>query len=563
MDMFIEYTFENEKRTIVVTMPDATNRAKPLILLLHGLLGNTKNMSNPEDQAHIYDGNARLPADSDQGWASTPGIGLYSIDIDPQKKDVTGWKPFLEAHGFRTAVYDQVDSGGFLARPIQELAVVAERLLQKKADLPPLQEEADLPAKVVILAHSRGGLLARAFLKNTSSSPAAAAFIARVSQVITLHSPHLGTNLANVGAAVEAAIDTLGVGHSMDTVNALKSFRDQVKSQAIQELRVGSTFLGQLSNGETALPGVEYHTFGGTRVSYARVLAWTYTPASAVPHIRLQNGSLTTQFHHVITPTLAPVLSPIFDSLPDLTEEITPGRGDMLSADSRDHLPFSIRHTNALNHAEALWDPNLQRQVLGLLRELRLRISVTPAAIVAGRTATITVHAEDAYDRMRQQGDVYVAEALAGRTDIPFDVTLHQPSMAVVRVPGYPDAPFDLPVVLGTMRISVAPAPMPLGTPAQITINVSDATTGLPIPQAVVHIENPGQLRTDPQEPPEGHPCNRPFEYTFRPRISRAFNHASGEYITTMRYPTAYVDAADYRRVEVDWSFLPVEVVVG
>src|SRR5205823_364724 len=45
--------------------------------------------------------------------------------------------------------------------------------------------------------------------------------------------------------------------------------------------------------------------------------------------------------------------------------------GDILTTDTGARLPYSPHRTNPLNHAEALWDPNLQQQVLGTLSVLR------------------------------------------------------------------------------------------------------------------------------------------------------------------------------------------------
>ena len=53
--------------------------------------------------------------------------------------------------------------------------------------------------------------------------------------------------------------------------------------------------------------------------------------------------------------------------MPPFTPEVTEGQGDLLVADQNAHLAFSIARTNALNHAQALWDPGLQDQVLRIL----------------------------------------------------------------------------------------------------------------------------------------------------------------------------------------------------
>jgi dolichyl-phosphate-mannose--protein O-mannosyl transferase len=51
--------------------------------------------------------------------------------------------------------------------------------------------------------------------------------------------------------------------------------------------------------------------------------------------------------------------------------ELIHGLGDVLTTDDGAHLPFAAHHTNAINHAEALWNPGLQQQVLGVLASIR------------------------------------------------------------------------------------------------------------------------------------------------------------------------------------------------
>jgi len=347
----LPFQFAGQTKQIVVTEATATNQTKPLILLLHGLSGNQHNMWDPNTDN--YNRKAPFPPDQDLGWMSWPAVGIHSFTLDPRFGPMKGWKPVLEAQGFRTAVYDQIDGDGLLARPVQELAVVVQTLITNA----PM-------AKIVILAHSRGGLLARKFIKINKNT----ALTAPLTKVITLHSPHSGTNLANLANDVKAAIATLQAAFGNIVLDALAWLRDTVSKPSFQELAVGSPFLTDLANGETPLQGVTYHTFGGTSVAYSRVLSWVYTLDSSIPHFSWSwSSGLVTQFHHVIKLIETPVISPILESLPDLTDEITPGKGDMLTSNGRDHLGFSVHHTNALNHAEAQWDPGLQSQVLQIL----------------------------------------------------------------------------------------------------------------------------------------------------------------------------------------------------
>ena len=62
-----------------------------------------------------------------------------------------------------------------------------------------------------------------------------------------------------------------------------------------------------------------------------------------------------------------PIVSPVANSVPPFADEITEGKGDILTAQDKTTLPFAVHRTNPINHAEALWDPGLQSQVLAIL----------------------------------------------------------------------------------------------------------------------------------------------------------------------------------------------------
>jgi pimeloyl-ACP methyl ester carboxylesterase len=326
---------------------------KPLVLLLHGTGGRIDDMTDPvgpsgPDSHYDYDG--PLASDRTIGWRDYPGIGVWSFTLDQMKpKDrITSWQQILAAHDFPTAAYSQVDNVGLLQRPSDELAVIFAAIAKRP-------EFAN--SRIVLIGHSRGGLLARKFLKDHPE------FAPRVSKLITLHSPHLGSQLANVANAFKDAIEGLESVFGSVVTEALGGILDLVDSPAYQELAVGSAFLTELANGETAYPEIEYYTFGGTSPLLTRFLSWVYTIGSAIPQWHLP------PFHHRITLGEIPVVSPVLNSLPNIADEIAEGKGDILVADGRAHLDYSVRQTNGLNHAEALWDPTLQAQVLRILGE--------------------------------------------------------------------------------------------------------------------------------------------------------------------------------------------------
>jgi len=320
---------------------------KPVVVLLHGNGGNSDHMAAPDrSPGENYDFRSSLPPTRTIGWRSYPGVGVWSFELDPTKT-VRGWQPVLNQNGFRTVNYSQVDPDGLLARPVLELTGIVRALVAALPD-----------AHFAFLAHSRGGLLLRKFLKDTANDPA---IKGRVAFAITLHSPHGGSELATVANAVNTAVASLRstFGSFVDT--ALGWLTDIVNSPSYQELRVGSPFLVSLAQGEAPVPGVAYHTFGGTSPLLTRIRSWVYTVSSAIPQWHLP------PFHHRITCIEVPVASPILNSLPNLTPEITEAEGDILVADVRAHLSFSLQHTDGLNHAEALWDSGLEAQVLRIL----------------------------------------------------------------------------------------------------------------------------------------------------------------------------------------------------
>jgi pimeloyl-ACP methyl ester carboxylesterase len=339
----VEYVFEEVERTVSVT---EGNPDLPMVLLLHGAMGTIRDMIAPADGPdNNYDHLAPLGGEIAVGQRAYPGIGVWSCCSLDDKKEVRSWRDVLVLHKFSTAAYSQVDNGGFLERPARELVEVVRAL-----------GRAYPKQRFVVLAHSRGGLLTRLFLK---SFPRDAA---RVTTVITLHSPHEGSSIANLANTVRELVEALQDVFGDVVVDALGWLLEMTDRDAWRELAVGSQFLTDLAANEQAMPGVAYHTFGGVSVRLTRIRSWVYTLESAIPKWQWP------PYDHSRVEIEVPGASPAADSLPNVIEELSEGRGDLLTADSRTRLPFAVGHqTNPINHAEALWDPILQAQVLRIL----------------------------------------------------------------------------------------------------------------------------------------------------------------------------------------------------
>jgi hypothetical protein len=260
--------------------------------------------------------------------------------------EVVSWRELLTRYQYRTAVYSQVQPTGFLAEPTRELAIVMQTLYGHWPQ-----------SRYVLLGQSRGGLLARNFLKE---SPRLAGPIAKV---ITLHTPHTGSSLATIASTVRGWIDELERVIGDLAMTLLGWLYDLARSDAYQEMAIGSPFLGELAAAEPPPKHIAFYTFGGVSVRLSRLLLWAYTLESSIPQWHWP------PYEHTRTMAELPGLSPVADSLPNVIDELSEGRGDLLTADARTRLPFATHQTNRINHAETLWHPRLQAQVLRLLGE--------------------------------------------------------------------------------------------------------------------------------------------------------------------------------------------------
>jgi predicted esterase len=470
----------------VVEVTEPLPAGVPLVVLLHGLGGNALHMTDPSSSPDlmpvIRNLNAPVGGATDRGIQFVPGIGAAGFEIDPTMT-VRGWRGALNAAGFPTLSYTQVSPGGTLAPNLMQLQTIAAAVL----------EDPDIkPLPLVFLGHSRGGVLARQFLVGAAANPS---FMSRVRACITLHAPHTGSALANAAVSVDGALaglQTTFTGMGLPAASALLGMaRTVVGSPAFPELAVGGATLASIAASEP-VAGVEYHTFGGTSTHFARLRAHAFTPESALPipipllpfplfhwtTVPVQVGIPVDPLSFVpIVPTVIE-LQLLLSALTAMAPELQHGSGDLLVADARAHLPFSLtRTTNPLTHAEALYDLALQGQVVGILQRFRppvvtgrasVRISPFPARQVL---AQHTVFAEDATTGAPVAGTVVVrdpfgAVAFQGPVGTAFsfsfaprkvrtfdpethhwDTTTIPPTAEADLVPPYPDMDVDLGLV--------------------------------------------------------------------------------------------------------------------
>jgi hypothetical protein len=302
-----------------------------------------------------------------------PNVGVYKVGKSKwlygseQNRaawdKANNWFDFLVQRGFTVATWSQNQLTMADAMPSAREAF--DSLLAQSAAASPAA-----PPPVALIAHSRGGLVIRQLLKEKGSRD-------RVKWVITLHSPHAGSELGRTPGKLASEIVDLIDCCAPPLITA--PLKPQLKALAVEamrpmtkllmddesrELSPGSPLLRNLAEGEKKLEDVTYYTFGGTNPRVYRLYTWLFDAESAVPQYSVKRGQY---FVWRVKPAEIAGVSPILDKIRDFAPEVVPGKGDALVSDASSRLPWSIHTTTELNHAELLWNKPLMGKVAGLI----------------------------------------------------------------------------------------------------------------------------------------------------------------------------------------------------
>ena len=348
---------------------------RPAVLLFHGLHQGEWNWTVPASHEQMtYDYNqSPKPVSAKK---ESPGVGIFKIgksdQIPAAEVNANNYVALLKQQGFTVATWTQ--RGPSFERAYQSAVEAYNHFRIDTAALNPAS-----PPPIALLAHSRGGLVIRRLLKEQEKD------MGRVRWVITLHSPHHGSEMARAASQIVAEVTDLAAPLPLpqetktqlrdlvvEAARPLTKFVTENTSAGggdeSRELMPGGPLFRALESGEKQLSHIKYYTFGGTNPRYYRLYMWMFTAESAVP----QFSGFDKYFKWEANPVEIAGLSPMFDKLRDIVQEIKPGKGDGLVTDVSAQLPKAIfsnvtHATNNLNHAEVLWDPGVQQQVLKIL----------------------------------------------------------------------------------------------------------------------------------------------------------------------------------------------------
>lgn len=376
----------------------AGDKGKPAVLLVHGLAASRTHWTSPADTWSIKRSHFKhWKAPKDQaGKSKLPKVkgDVRSIVISAVDKhadeDGSFWK-YLVGQGYTVATWNQVPCMDTDDQPSQKCLnsdVFDAAYPTAKEALAYLATQTT--EDIALVAHSRGGLIGRKLLKEPAE---ALPPVARVKWLITLHTPHHGSSMATKGNEVQKALKSPLKGVDLDFVPSL--LRDAAKKllpdgaeklaktidvvvvltglTGARELDANGKLYKDLEAGEKKRAGVKYFTFGGTSPRVARLWARQYSDAG---------------FEWKTKP------KELLDFPGDLKapfDEMKKG-GDLLVTNDSAKFSFADKHyENKLNHAEVLWNKDVQKKVAALL-------AVEPAAGEEAEAVAGTGDVEDDAD---------------------------------------------------------------------------------------------------------------------------------------------------------------------
>lgn len=253
----------------------------------------------------------------------------------------------LEAAGYTVITWSQRRPVGPAAQAVAELRQVAEMLL-------------DVPHRgLVIIGHSRGGLIARAALGEGDFPPPGE----ELRGLFTLCAPHAGSELSRWAVYVSALTSRLNMGldfmnsrlspastpKSGDAENrrsikaAIKGMLDFLESRGVRELLPDSEFITSLP---PERPGNAYcFSIGGTNPALLSIPGLFDFPSI---------------FQKIIPVKLYPA-------------EMSVGKGDGLVTARSARMPFADEHRNYdLNHAAVAVDSRVRHAVMRRIKRFCL-----------------------------------------------------------------------------------------------------------------------------------------------------------------------------------------------
>jgi pimeloyl-ACP methyl ester carboxylesterase len=273
-------------------------RGRPLILFIHGMGMDAGIWSKPAE-ARVLGGLYPL------------GV-LFNNACDGM---ITSFAD-LKERGYPVLAWSQSRPAGPVEAAVEELSALVDEYKDHSSE------------GIILIGHSRGGLVARKYLEGESAG---------IRGIMTLASPHRGTSLARLAgyaAPAAALLDRVLENYTKKDLSvALQRVCRFLGSRGLKELLPGSPFLEALS--PVKRTGVRYFSAGGTDPDMFRIRSFSLS-----------------EFAAKIVPSKL---------LPD---ELRRGLGDGLVAAASAVMPQAEEHRDfAVHHVSILFDREVRDYV--------------------------------------------------------------------------------------------------------------------------------------------------------------------------------------------------------
>lgn len=317
------------------------NADKPAVVFIHGL-GMDKDIWVNPSNSRILGGKLPLkillckrPSVKDYGLSKeTPDETTSGFSVGEEPSDLKTIFNDLRLKEYPVITWSQGRPSGSIDHALSEL----NEVLKSAKEL--------TGAGIILIGHSRGGLIGRKYLLKKDKS---------IRGLITISSPHKGSSIARIACYIKplaSLISPLFNDPAKGTLSsAIKHILDFLKSKAIKELLPESSFLKSLN--DSPLDWIHYASVGGTEPTLFTLYRWGWDSTKGVESFRWfrkpdEVFSIPSLFEKVIPEKLCP-------------EEIKKGKGDGLVSAESSRIPWCNEHyVFALNHAQILFHKDVR-----------------------------------------------------------------------------------------------------------------------------------------------------------------------------------------------------------
>jgi pimeloyl-ACP methyl ester carboxylesterase len=324
---------------------------RPAVIFIHGLGMDKDIWVNPSNSG-ILGGKfpiktilGKIPSAKDFGlFRDMTGEKVPKFSTGEQPADIQTLFDDLRFKGHAVITWSQKRPAGSIESVETELKEIV-RIVKKMTK-----------AGIIIIGHSRGGLIGRKYLLKKDGS---------IRGLITISTPHKGSSIARIANYLSPLVPIINpffTGSDKGTLSfAIKRILEFLKSKALKELLPESKFFKSLKDGPS--DRVYYISAGGTNPTLFRFYRWRWKT--------VREGGIQRWF----------LMPDELFSIPDIFEKVMPenlypeemkkGKGDGLVTAESSKIPWCNVHYNfELNHAAILFDKEVRNT---LVKEIEKR----------------------------------------------------------------------------------------------------------------------------------------------------------------------------------------------